>query len=68
MPNQLVSCWIDSLAVATDCVEDPLGGPHVAAWVLVPGFDPLADVRVQRADGAVRFRWPLLLTSSSPVL
>lgn len=28
-------------------------GPDVWAWVLVPGVDPLADVGVQGADGAV---------------
>jgi len=51
-----VSCLVDSLAVAADGVEDLVGGlgPDVGAGVLVPGLDPLADVGVQRADGAVR--------------
>src|ERR1700704_5550955 len=54
--DHLVSRLVDSLAVAADRVEYLLGGlgPNVGAWVLVPGLDPLADVGVQRADGAVR--------------
>jgi putative transposase len=52
----LVCCLVDSLAVRGDRFEDPFGGlgPHVRARVLVPGFDPGADVGVERADGPVR--------------
>ncbi len=52
----LVSCLVDSLAVSSDGVEDLVGGlgPDVGAGVFVPGVDPLADVGVQRVDGAVR--------------
>jgi len=51
-----VSCLVDSLAVSFDGVEDLVGGlgPDVGAGVFVPGVDPLADVGVQRVDGAVR--------------
>ena len=40
--QQLVSCLVDSLAVAFDGVEDLVGGlgPDVGAGVLVPGVDP----------------------------
>ncbi len=54
--DELVSCLVDSLAVSSDGVEDLVGGlgPDVGAGVFVPGVDPLADVGVQRVDGAVR--------------
>lgn len=43
-----MSCLVDSLAVASDGVEDLVGGlcPDVGAGVFVPGVDPLADVGV----------------------
>jgi hypothetical protein len=51
----LVSCLVDSLAVSFYGVEDLVGGlgPDVGPGVLVPGVNPLADVCVHRADGAV---------------
>ena len=51
--TSLVSCRVDSLAVAFDGVEDLLGGlgPDVRAGVLVPVVDPVADVGVELADG-----------------
>jgi hypothetical protein len=51
----LVSCRVDSFAVAGDRFEDAFGGlgPDVRARVLVPGLDPGADVGVQGADGLV---------------
>src|SRR4051812_30755187 len=54
--NQLVSCLVDSLAVAGDRFEDLFGGfgPDVGAWVLVPVLDPGADVNVESADAGVR--------------
>ena len=61
-----MSCLVDSLAVVADRVEDLRGGlgPDVGARVLVPGLDPLADVAVQRADGAVRTAAQSLVVSS----
>jgi hypothetical protein len=53
--NELVSCGINSFAVASDGVEDLLGGlgPDVGTRVLVPVVDPVADVSVERPDRSV---------------
>jgi hypothetical protein len=42
-----VLVWL--AAVAGDRFEDLVGGfgPHVRAWVLVPGLDPRSDVAVE---------------------
>ena len=54
--GRLVSCLVDSFAVAFDGVEDLVGGLGPYEWlgVLVPGVDPSADLGVELSDGTVR--------------
>jgi YD repeat-containing protein len=53
--GNLVSCARGSLAKCCDAVEDLVGGlgPHERAWILVPGFDPGADVGLEGLDAFV---------------